>query len=64
VWSPRWPRAHGADGAGSMDGPQVLSPVRDFATFTIRNGRDTRRAVELIAAYVATLPPGPGDDDE
>ena len=31
---------HGADGAGSMDGPQLLSPVRPFATYVIRNGRD------------------------
>lgn len=31
---------HGVDGAGSMDGPQLMSPVRAFATYVIRNGRD------------------------
>ncbi|NVB79363.1 MAG: c-type cytochrome [Kofleriaceae bacterium] len=31
---------HGADGGGSMDGPQILSPVKPFATYTVRTGRD------------------------
>jgi mono/diheme cytochrome c family protein len=30
---------HGDDGAGSLDGPTVLSPVTGFATYVVRNGR-------------------------
>jgi cytochrome c oxidase cbb3-type subunit 3 len=32
-------RCHGSDGAGGSMGPQVLSPVRAYATYVVRHGR-------------------------
>jgi mono/diheme cytochrome c family protein len=32
-------QCHGADGAGTVDGPSIQSPVRGFATYVIRTGR-------------------------
>lgn len=32
-------QCHGADGAGTKDGPQILSPVRPYATYVVRHGR-------------------------
>ena len=32
-------RCHGPDGAGAQSGPQILSPVRAYATYVVRNGR-------------------------
>lgn len=47
---------HGADGAGSIDGPQVLSPVRAFATYTIRNGRDKQMGYrDAMAAFAGDV---------
>jgi mono/diheme cytochrome c family protein len=30
---------HGLDGTGTDDGPQILSPVRPYATYVVRHGR-------------------------
>jgi mono/diheme cytochrome c family protein len=32
-------QCHGPDGGGTVDGPQIQSPVRAYATYVIRNGR-------------------------
>jgi ubiquinol-cytochrome c reductase cytochrome c subunit len=32
-------KCHGADGKGTTDGPQILSPVTAYATYVVRHGR-------------------------
>jgi ubiquinol-cytochrome c reductase cytochrome c subunit len=32
-------KCHGQDGKGTTDGPQILSPVKAYATYIVRHGR-------------------------
>src|SRR5690349_7448694 len=40
IYGDRCIRCQGADGAGSMGAPQILSPVIPYATYVVKNGRD------------------------
>lgn len=48
-------QCHGPDGQGTVDGPQILSPVRAYATYVIRNGRTSQMGFKTgMDAFDAT----------
>lgn len=48
-------RCHGMQGEGTADGPQIRLPVRPYATWVVRNGRDGLGFNEAMPAYGADV---------
>jgi mono/diheme cytochrome c family protein len=46
---------HGADGSGTMKGPDVQHPVIDFATWMVRNGRAHPSYMEPMPMYLPAV---------